>query len=202
MGLDAFEYQCGHSVRLGVDKAGKMAADAAEQGILFSHALLYQYVQPREEKLTGRRSLSAPGTEVCRALGGRRIIFHSGSAATETEPKPPSKERWAPCAVPWKRWTKPVWRYDSLPGDRQGKIGQLGTLDEVLTLCGVDKRIATIDFSHLNARTLGGISPGPTTPPSLTGWVRCWATARPAVPRSPLLRIGILPAAEAPLDLC
>ena len=42
MGLDAFEYQCGHGVRLGVDKAGKMAADAAERGILFSvHAPYY-----------------------------------------------------------------------------------------------------------------------------------------------------------------
>jgi deoxyribonuclease-4 len=39
-----------------------------------------------------------------------------------------------------------------------GKIGQLGTLDEVLALCAVDKRITPcIDFGHLNARTLGGI---------------------------------------------
>lgn len=39
-----------------------------------------------------------------------------------------------------------------------GKIGQLGTLDEVLALCGVDRRITPcIDFGHLNARTLGGI---------------------------------------------
>ncbi len=39
-----------------------------------------------------------------------------------------------------------------------GKIGQLGTLDEVLALCGVDERITPcIDFGHLNARTLGGI---------------------------------------------
>ena len=38
MGLDAFEYQCGHGVRLGVDKAGKMAADAAERGIIFPAA--------------------------------------------------------------------------------------------------------------------------------------------------------------------
>ena len=42
MGLDAFEYQCGHGVRLGVDKARRMAADAAERGILFSvHAPYY-----------------------------------------------------------------------------------------------------------------------------------------------------------------
>ena len=42
LGLDAFEYQCGHGVRLGVDKARRMAADAAERGILFSvHAPYY-----------------------------------------------------------------------------------------------------------------------------------------------------------------
>ena len=39
-----------------------------------------------------------------------------------------------------------------------GKIGQLGTLEEVLALCSVDKRVTPcIDFGHLNARTLGGI---------------------------------------------
>ena len=42
--------------------------------------------------------------------------------------------------------------------ETMGKVNQLGTLDEVLTLCGVDSRITPcIDFGHLNARTLGGI---------------------------------------------
>ena len=42
MGLDAFEYQCGHGVRLGLDKARQMADDAAARGILFSvHAPYY-----------------------------------------------------------------------------------------------------------------------------------------------------------------
>ncbi len=42
--------------------------------------------------------------------------------------------------------------------ETMGKVGQLGTLDEVLALCGVDERITPcIDFGHLNARTLGGI---------------------------------------------
>ena len=40
--------------------------------------------------------------------------------------------------------------------ETMGKIGQLGTLDEVLALCGVDKRITPcIDFGHLYARSLG-----------------------------------------------
>ncbi len=37
-----------------------------------------------------------------------------------------------------------------------GKINQLGTLDEVLALCEVDKRITPcIDFGHLYARSCG-----------------------------------------------
>ena len=86
MGLDAFEYQCGHGVRLGVDKAGKMAADAAERGILFSvHAPYYISMSSLEEekRLNSVRYL-LQSAEVCRALGGRRIIFHSGSCGRQS----------------------------------------------------------------------------------------------------------------------
>jgi len=39
-----------------------------------------------------------------------------------------------------------------------GKINQLGTLEEVMTLCGVDERlIPCVDFGHLNARTFGSL---------------------------------------------
>ena len=42
--------------------------------------------------------------------------------------------------------------------ETMGKINQLGSLEEVLTLCKTDKRIIPcIDFGHLNARTAGGI---------------------------------------------
>ena len=40
--------------------------------------------------------------------------------------------------------------------ETMGKINQLGTLDEVLTLCAMDRRLApVVDFGHLNARTCG-----------------------------------------------
>ena len=40
-----------------------------------------------------------------------------------------------------------------------GKINQLGTLEEVLAMCQVDKRmIPCVDFGHLNARTLGNVN--------------------------------------------
>ena len=84
MGLDAFEYQCGHGVRLGVDKARRMAADAAERGILFSvHAPYYISMSSLEEekRLNSVRYL-LQSAEVCRALGGRRIEHTLSNLAT------------------------------------------------------------------------------------------------------------------------
>ena len=42
--------------------------------------------------------------------------------------------------------------------ETMGKIGQLGTAEDVAYLCGVDERMTpTIDFGHLNARTFGAL---------------------------------------------
>lgn len=157
MGLDAFEYQCGHGVRLGVDKAGKMAADAAERGILFSvHAPYYISMSSlEEEKRLGSVRYLLQSAEVCRALGGKRIIFHSGSCGKQ------SREAALEKALDTMR--RAVEALDeagfadmTLCPETMGKVGQLGTLDEVLALCEVDKRITPcIDFGHLYARSCG-----------------------------------------------
>ena len=157
MGLDAFEYQCGHGVRLGVDKAGKMAADAAERGILFSvHAPYYISMSSlEEEKRLGSVRYLLQSAEVCRALGGRRIIFHSGSCGKQSREAALEKaldtmER----AV--KACDEAGYGDCILCPETMGKVNQLGTLDEVLALCGVDERITPcIDFGHLYARSLG-----------------------------------------------
>ena len=92
-----------------------------------------------------------------RALGGRRVIFHSGSCGKQSR-----EEALEKALDTMQRMVKAVDEegFDdiTLCPETMGKIGQLGTLDEVLALCGVDKRITPcIDFGHLNARTLGGI---------------------------------------------
>ena len=159
MGLDAFEYQCGHGVRLGLDKARQMADDAAARGILFSvHAPYYISASSLdEEKRLNSVNYLLQSAALCRALGGRRVIFHSGSCGKQ------SREAALEKALDTMR--RAVAALDeagfgdmTLCPETMGKVGQLGTLDEVLTLCGVDSRITPcIDFGHLNARTLGGI---------------------------------------------
>lgn len=160
MGLNAFEYQCGHGVRLGLDKAAKMAALAAPKDILFSvHAPYYISMSSLEEdKRLNSVNYLLQSAAVCRALGGQRVIFHSGSCGKQSREAALEKAldtlRRAQIALDEAGFSD-----ITLCPETMGKIGQLGTLDEVLELCKVDERITPcIDFGHLNARTLGGIA--------------------------------------------
>ena len=158
-GLTAFEYQCGHGVRLGLDKARQMADDAAARGILFSvHAPYYISASSLdEEKRLNSVNYLLQSAALCRALGGRRVIFHSGSCGRQ------SREAALEKALDTLKRAQDAldeagFAEITLCPETMGKIGQLGTLEEVLALCGVDSRITPcIDFGHLNARTLGGI---------------------------------------------
>ena len=159
MGLNAFEYQCGHGVRLGLDKAEKMAALAKPKDILFSvHAPYYISMSSlEEEKRLNSIGYILKSCALVKALGGKRVIFHPGSCGKQS--------REAALEKALDTMHRIVEACDeagfgdlTLCPETMGKIGQLGDLDEVLTLCGVDKRITPcIDFGHLNARTLGGI---------------------------------------------
>lgn len=159
MGLNAFEYQCGRGVRLGLDKAAKMALAAAEKDIMFSvHAPYYISMSSlEEEKRLNSVNYILQSCALVKALGGKRVIFHSGSCGKQ------SREAALEKAMDTMR--RAVEACDeagfgdlTLCPETMGKIGQLGTLDEVMALCSVDPRITPcIDFGHLNARTLGGI---------------------------------------------
>ena len=159
MGLDAFEYQCGHGVRLGLEKAARMAAEAAGRDIRFSvHAPYYISMSSLEEdKRLNSVHYLLQSAAVCKALGGRRIVFHPGSCGKQSREAALEKAldtmRRAQAAL-----DEAGFADLTLCPETMGKIGQLGTLDEVLALCRVDARITPcIDFGHLNARTLGGI---------------------------------------------
>ncbi|MBQ8646987.1 MAG: TIM barrel protein [Oscillospiraceae bacterium] len=158
-GLNAFEYQCGRGVRLGEDKGREMARRGAERDIRFSlHAPYFISMSSLEEDK--RLNSINYVLDSCRAvdwLGGSRVIFHSGSCGKQ------SREAALEKAVDTlQRMVEAVdaagFGHLTLCPETMGKVGQLGTLDEVLALCRVDARITPcIDFGHLNARDQGSI---------------------------------------------
>ncbi len=159
MGLDAYEYQCGLGVRVKSDTAEKLKEKAAEHGVQMSlHAPYYISLSSlEEEKRKGSARYFLQSAEAVRGMGGARFVVHSGSCGKQ------SREQALALAVETLKYC--ISELDAagftdvtVCPETMGKIGQLGTLEEVLELCSVDERVLPcIDFGHLNARTMGGI---------------------------------------------
>ncbi len=159
MGLDVFEYQCGRGVNIGEEKARQLGAAAAEKGITLTlHAPYYismSGIDP-EKRLKSVDYILASARAVD-AMGGNRIVVHTGSCGKI------SREEALALAVDTMKSAVAELDQNGLSHihicpETMGKINQLGTLDEVLSLCEIDERlIPCIDFGHLNARTLGGL---------------------------------------------
>lgn len=159
MGLDTYEYQCGRGVKIREAGAKKLGALAADAGITLSiHAPYYISLSSLEEdKRIGSARYLLESARALRAMGGRRIVLHSGSCGKQPRETALelAKQSLKHCLD---RLDEEGFGDMTLCPETMGKIGQLGSLDEVMELCSVDERlIPCIDFGHLNARTHGGI---------------------------------------------
>lgn len=157
MGLDAFEYQCGRGVNIGTDKAEALGNLAKEKGISLSlHAPYYISMSSVEEdKRLNSINYILQSARAVKAMGGNRIIVHTGSCGKI------SREEALSLAIDTMKKSLDALDSEGLSDihicpETMGKVNQLGTLDEVMALCGVDERlIPCIDFGHLNARDQG-----------------------------------------------
>lgn len=160
IGVTAYEYQCGHGVRVSKASASAFGEKAREAGIRLSlHAPYYislSSVEPEKRENSVRYILES--AEAAAAMGAARVVVHSGSCGkmSRTDALELAKDT----------LKKALAALDAagLSGvtvcpETMGKINQLGTLEEVLELCRIDDRLLPcIDFGHLNARTFGGIA--------------------------------------------
>ena len=112
---------------------------------------------PDEEKRENSINYIMQSAEASRWLGAERIVVHSGAIGklTRTEAL-----EYAKITLKKAQERLDAFGYSDirLCIETMGKINQLGDLDEVMELCLIDDRfLPTIDFGHLNARTLGSI---------------------------------------------
>lgn len=157
MGLDAFEYQCGRGVNIGLDKAKELGKIAKEHNITLSlHAPYYISMSSiEEEKRLNSVNYILQSARAVNAMGGDRIVVHTGSCGKISRIEALS------LAIDTMKLAIKALDEEGLSNihicpETMGKVNQLGTLDEVLELCKIDERlIPCIDFGHLNARDLG-----------------------------------------------
>ncbi len=160
-GLNAFEYQCGRGVKISDEAAVRLGNVLAEKNIQVSlHAPYFISMSSvDEEKRLNSINYILQSANALDKMGGRRVIFHSGSRGKITRVEAMYK-----ATDTMHRMAQAIddagLGHITLCPETMGKVNQLGSLEEVLELCKVDKRILPcIDFGHLNARD-GGIIKG------------------------------------------
>lgn len=160
MGLNGYEIECGRGVRISEKTYEQLPLLAAKHNINVSLHTPYYISLSSENEETRLKSVEyiLESARAAKSLGVKKIVIHSGSCAKI------SREM----ALEYAKDTlsKALVRLDDenlsdviFCPETMGKINQLGTLEEVIELCLLDERmLPCVDFGHLNARTLGGIS--------------------------------------------
>ena len=158
-GLDAYEYEAGRGVNASEDTFRALGEKAREAGVKLSiHAPYFISLSSlEEEKRLGSSKYILDSAKAASLMGGETVVIHAGSAAKLDRA----------VAVDY---AKGALRYAleqldaaglygvKLGIETMGKVGQLGTLDEVLALCTVDETVVpVVDFGHMNAREQGGV---------------------------------------------
>ena len=159
-GLDAFEYQCGQGVRVSDATAAALRSEAEANGITLSlHAPYFISLSSVEpEKRDKSIDYILQSAAAAKKLGAQRIVIHSGSCSkiSREEALGLAKD-----TLSRARRAAIEAGYEDIVfcPETMGKFNQLGNLEEVIELCRLDDSfLPTVDFGHLNARTLGGVN--------------------------------------------
>lgn len=160
MGLTAYEYQCNKGVRIGKEIAVKLGEEAKKNNIFLSiHGPYYiSMASVEKEKRDNSKRHILYSMEAAKWMGAKRVIIHTGACTNM------SREKALDTAMQVMRET--ISEADALGlgnismcPELLGKINQLGSLDEIMAICGLDERIIPcIDFGHLHARGMGAMN--------------------------------------------
>lgn len=155
-GLDLFEYSFGRGVKMGAEKAAAIReAFAREQVEISAHAPYYiNFANPEEENVRKSVGYILESLEKVLEMGGNRVVFHPGSVQ--------KRGREEASALLFRNMEKLSVALDAFPREikicpeTMGKLGQLGTVEEIVGLCNLDERFyPCFDFGHINSREQG-----------------------------------------------
>ena len=156
IGLDAYEYEAGNGIGASLSLFSEIGRRAREQGVAMSFHTPYFISLSSVEETKRQNSIEyiQQSLDAAHLLGAKVIVIHAGSCA-----KISREEALYLAKDTLYKTLHTVERYGiSLGIETMGKINQLGTLDEVLSICQMDRALVpVVDFGHLNARGCGGV---------------------------------------------
>ena len=155
--LDAYEYQCSRGVKISDSNAIKIKEEAEKFNISLSvHAPYYISLSTQEEeKKKNTLKYITDTMKVAKLMGASKIVVHAGALL--------NLDRKYAVQSSCELLRRAYYEADNMElGDviicpeTMGKLNQLGSSEEIVKMCKVDKRlIPTIDFGHLYCRSIG-----------------------------------------------
>ena len=159
LGLDCFEYSFGRGVNMGDDKAIKIGEAFKSANLEISvHAPYYiNFANLDDSKIANSINYVIESAKKVKLMGGNRVIFHPASQG-----KLSREQANAVMQDNFKKLTAMIYANNLedviFCPETMGKIGQMGTPQEIADLCKIDKvYIPTIDFGHVNSRYQGSL---------------------------------------------
>ncbi len=157
--LDCFEYSFGRGVTISEGKAVEIGEAFASGGKEISvHAPYFiNFANPADEAAQKSYNYVLTSARFLKLFGGKRLVFHPAAQGKAT--------REQAVALTCDR-LKSLRDYVYLNGledlyfcpETMGKLAQIGTLEEIVKFCKIDKiYLPAIDFGHINAREQGSL---------------------------------------------
>lgn len=155
IGLDAYEVQFTHGIRMDREKALRLAENARKGGIALSVHAPYFVVLTSLDEMVVRNSidLMARCLEFARYLGASKLVLHPGPH--QGNPEEALKRCLKHLEIVGKNIPKEVYIYP----ETVGRKGLLGSLEDIVKMCrGLDFLRPCIDFAHIYARNEGNLA--------------------------------------------
>lgn len=160
IGLTAFEYSFGRGVHITDETAAKIAQEMKKYDIALSiHAPYYtNFANPDSEMIEKSIGYVRQSLTAMKEMGGARVVFHPAACGKQVRNEAVAATK--SNIIKMMSELSECLGFDDyiLCPETMGKLGQIGTVEEVVDFCKADKHLyPCYDFGHINSYTHGGI---------------------------------------------
>ncbi len=152
LGLELFEYSLGNGITLKLETAKALGIEAQNQGIEVSvHAPYFiNFANPNLDSRQKSINYVVNSLKILDAFKGKKLVIHSGTNLNQTR-----EEALNILYKGYDELLNEIYKQGLsnfiLCPETMGKYSQIGTYQEIIDLCKLDKcLIPTFDFGHIN----------------------------------------------------
>ena len=159
LGLNCFEYSFGRGVNLTDERAISIGRAFSDAGVEISvHAPYYiNFANPEQENAEKSYGYVLSSAKKVKLMGGKRVVFHPASQGKMKREQAVDLTEERLKVLRDRIYEEKLEDFIICP-ETMGKIGQIGTIEEIVRFCKIDKiYIPAVDFGHVNARECGSL---------------------------------------------